>query len=120
MIYKPDDRERDPQKARGLTAHRRIDQLDDISRYRTAEPHPRALKVPADLSSLIFRHPYGNLNKLVDFLIRGIDDPFEKARVLHDWTALNITYDWQNYISGTIPSQSTEFLSDLEEVDFFF
>jgi transglutaminase-like putative cysteine protease len=82
--------------------------FSDLSKYRTSAPHPRALQVPDELSARVFKQPHGNMKKLVDALVHGIDDPFEKARILHDWTALNISYDWKNYLANTIPPQLVE------------
>lgn len=65
----------------------------DTSHFRTDSPHPRALSVPASLESAVFEAPYNNLEKLVEELTRDVAHALERARIIHDWIALNIAYD---------------------------
>ena len=46
------------------------------------------------------------LKPLVDAMLKGIRDPFERARILHDWTALNLSYDWPAFLGNHIPPQT--------------
>jgi hypothetical protein len=81
-----------------------------LEKYRTPTPHPRATSVPAALRAQLAQDPAKALKLLVAWLLRGIKDPFERVRVLHDWVALHLTYDWQAFITDEIPDQSIEAL----------
>jgi hypothetical protein len=43
--------------------------------------------------------------QLVDFLTAGETDPFQAIKNLHDWIALAVSYDYQAFVSNSIPSQ---------------
>jgi len=78
----------------------------DVQRYRTQAPEARAASVPADISTRAFAKPSSGLPGLVNWLLEGQVDPYLKAKILHDWEALNISYDVKAYYSGGIPDQS--------------
>ena len=65
-----------------------------IHNLRNGQPMSRALKVPKNYMSDEY--------SLVRYLTEGLDD-YEKAKVLHDWIALNIEYDVESYFSGNYP-----------------
>ncbi len=68
-----------------------------VDAYRGGPPRSRSASVRYDAVR--------GLPFLVERLTEGIDDPFEKARVIHDWIALNIAYDEPAYRSSKIPAQ---------------
>ncbi len=47
----------------------------------------------ARLTALVKKDPDKNLSRLVEALVKGKKDDFERVRALHDWVALNIAYD---------------------------
>jgi transglutaminase-like putative cysteine protease len=63
--------------------------------YRQGDPRERARSVTGRFS----------LDDLVARLVGGVDDPAEKTRIIHDWEALNISYDFSAFFSGQIPPQ---------------
>jgi hypothetical protein len=77
----------------------------DVSRYRTATPEARASNVPEDLNARAFAKPGKGLQPLVDWLLEGQSDPYLKAKMLHDWEALSISYDVKAYFANSIPDQ---------------
>lgn len=77
----------------------------DGGRYRTDTPDPRAASVPGALSARVFADPERTLPELVAFLAADSDDPFLTVRRIHDWIALNITYDLSVPPGGRPPAQ---------------
>lgn len=65
-----------------------------IHNLRNGQPMSRAVRVPKNYMSDEY--------SLVRYLTEGLDD-YEKAKVLHDWIALNIEYDAESYFSGNYP-----------------
>ena len=63
-------------------------------------PHPRAQNVPAALNANIKKSPEKFFNSLINNLVSGINSDDEKARIFHDWIALNIDYDVEGYFSN--------------------
>jgi len=62
--------------------------------YRTGIIDPLAEKAPEDYAALMFAKPDDAAVKaFVKALFAGIDDPFRKAKIIHDWITLNIAYD---------------------------
>jgi hypothetical protein len=49
------------------------------------------------LTPLVKKNPAENLRALVDALVAGKKDDFERVRAIHDWIARNIAYDWSAY-----------------------
>jgi len=47
------------------------------------------------------KQPETYLQKLVDYLIAGVDDPLVKLKIIHDWIADNIIYHYDAYLAGT-------------------
>jgi hypothetical protein len=68
--------------------------LSHIHNLRNGKPLSRAVNVPENYTS--------DEVSLVKYLTEGLDD-YEKAKVLHDWIALNIEYDVESYFSGNYP-----------------
>jgi len=66
----------------------------------SGQPLDRAKNVSSSLTS--------NMNDLVNHLIEGYENSFEKTKVLHDWIALNISYDYDMYQSGNYASMDAE------------
>ena len=48
-----------------------------------------------------------NLSGLVDQLISGEDDVFKQVKNIHDWVALNISYDAKQYFSADITKEQS-------------
>jgi len=71
----------------------------DTRQFRTKEPHPRALSVPDSVEEAVFEAPYNNLEALVQELTDSVEHPLERARIIHDWIALNIAYDGEALLS---------------------
>lgn len=65
----------------------------DLASYYTAEPDRRIRELPADVASGIFSAPEVFVKPLVDALTKGVTDELLKAKILHDWIAVNIQYD---------------------------
>lgn len=76
----------------------------DTSPYRTNTPDKQLSAISPVLSSRVFSAPE-NLPDLVKALISGVDDPVRQAKILHDWVALNISYDAVSFSKGEIPDQ---------------
>lgn len=74
--------------------------------YFTEDPHQRIKEIPSALRQAVKQDPNTSLQELVDFLVAGIEDPFLKVKVLHDWTIYAIRYDDAAYRSGRIPPQT--------------
>ena len=69
----------------------------ELAKYRTGKPDPRLAQVPAELEQAIFAKPTEHVDRLVDTLTRGADDPFHKTQILHDWIATHISYDVDSF-----------------------
>ncbi|MEQ8225754.1 MAG: transglutaminase domain-containing protein [Candidatus Eremiobacterota bacterium] len=70
-----------------------------IHNLRNGQPMSRAVRVPKNYMSDEY--------SLVRYLTEGLDD-YEKAKVLHDWIALNIEYDAESYFSGNYPPMDSK------------
>ncbi|MEA1987435.1 MAG: transglutaminase domain-containing protein [Candidatus Marinimicrobia bacterium] len=64
-------------------------------------PHKNTNNISKKLSRKIKKDPEKNIQQLVNHLINGVNDDFEKVKVLHDWVALNIEYDIQGYFGNS-------------------
>jgi len=80
----------------------------DISRYRTNTIDTRVRRVPSDVQEALARVPERYVGPLTESLLSGVDDPFLKTKILHDWIAENIDYDVYSYLSGNTASSSWE------------
>jgi transglutaminase-like putative cysteine protease len=78
----------------------------NVKPYITGRPHPRAGQVPKALLKAVKDNPEEQLENLVAFLTDGIEDPFVKVKIIHDWMIYNINYDYKAYDTGNIPRQS--------------
>jgi hypothetical protein len=58
------------------------------------------------LLKAVKQDPEEQLENLVAFLSDGIDDPYLKVKIIHDWMIYNINYDYKAYETGNIPRQS--------------
>lgn len=68
-----------------------------------APPDPRAANAPDRLRSAAAADPDAGLDALVGFLVEGADDPAVRAARIHDWIALNVSYDLDSYVQGLHP-----------------
>ena len=73
----------------------------DVGPYRTRSPLPRATSVPRDVDAQIDASGLSALPVLVEYLVAGENDPFLKLKAIHDWIALEISYDVQGFLRGT-------------------
>ncbi len=73
--------------------------------YRASAPRERATAAVARFAA---QGLPGSVGEVASFLTEGIDDPGERARILHDWEALTISYDFQAFFSNQIPDQSAQ------------
>jgi len=78
----------------------------DVTPYRTNTPDKQATSISTSLNNSVFSNPEANLQVLVTTLLKGIDDPVRQAKILHDWIALNISYNVIAFSNGEIPDQS--------------
>lgn len=78
----------------------------DVAPYRTNTPDKQATSISISLKNSVFSNPEANLQTLVNALLKGVDDPFRQVKILHDWIALNISYDEASSINGSSPDQS--------------
>lgn len=62
--------------------------------------------VPSDIQTKIFTQPSAYIEPLVDYLTEGIGDPLAKMKVLHDWLATYITYDYEQ-LTNSDPNYDT-------------
>ncbi len=69
-------------------------------------PVERACTVPSSIAQRVFSTPADALPALVEYLVAGTPGPFERVRTIHDWIALNISYDVPMYLSGRVAAQS--------------
>lgn len=77
----------------------------DVSVYRAQGVHPRVKNLSPAYNRAVFADPEKKLPYLVDDLLKDIDDPFDQAKILHDWVAVNIRYNAAAYFAKNIPSQ---------------
>ncbi|MBP9023159.1 MAG: hypothetical protein KBH06_08160 [Spirochaetes bacterium] len=62
--------------------------------YRTGVVDFAAENAPKDSAAAMFAKPEdAEVKTFVKALLAGIDDPFRKAKIIHDWITLNIAYD---------------------------
>jgi hypothetical protein len=69
----------------------------DWDHARLVDNSPSAIArdpVVARLTPLVKQDPEGNLPALVDALVAGRTDDFERVRAIHDWITKNIAYDF--------------------------
>ncbi len=77
-------------------------------KYRTGSPDPRILLMPDDLDRGLKEDPKNNIGKLAGYLGKAHNDPFLKVKAIHDWVAMNISYDHEGYRTGKYPEQIPE------------
>mgnify|MGYP000925147853 CR=1 FL=1 len=68
--------------------------------------HERVGRVPPSISGWIRRDPELYMGPLVKALMAGIYDPFERVKVIHDWIADNIRYNFEGYKTGNVGDNS--------------
>ena len=62
--------------------------------YRTGIIDSAAENAPKDSAAAMFAKPEdASVKTFVKALLAGIEDPFRKAKIIHDWITLNIAYD---------------------------
>src|SRR5262249_44260419 len=62
-----------------------------------AKPDPVAAKAARGFARRVAAHPEELVPKLVERLVRDTDDPALRARRIHDWVALTVSYDAEGY-----------------------
>ncbi|HOF34080.1 MAG TPA: transglutaminase domain-containing protein [Spirochaetota bacterium] len=80
-----------------LPVFRKIDRLAADERsavYRTGVIDSAAENAPKDSAAAMFAKPEdAAVKEFVKALLAGVEDPFRKAKIIHDWITLNIAYD---------------------------
>lgn len=71
-----------------------------IRRLRSAPLDPRVRSVHPMIMSFISTTPERYITPLVQSLLKNVYDPFEQVKLLHDWVADNIRYNFEGYLSG--------------------
>ncbi|HQE59587.1 MAG TPA: transglutaminase domain-containing protein, partial [Spirochaetota bacterium] len=75
----------------------KIDRLaadERSAEYRTGVIDSAAENVPEDSAAAMFaKLEDAAVKEFVKALLSGIEDPFRKAKIIHDWITLNIAYD---------------------------
>jgi ankyrin repeat protein len=64
----------------------------DVSLYKSRDLEPVVTNIPEELMEKVCENVI-YLNELVEHLLSGIDDPFLKVKVIHDWIVYKISYD---------------------------
>lgn len=77
-----------------------------IRRLRSAPLDPRVRSVHPMITSFISTSPERYIAPLVESLLKNVYDPFEKVKLLHDWIADNIRYDFEGYLSRNLGDNS--------------
>ncbi len=83
----------------------------DTTAYRNRPPENTALKVPGEILEQLKNNPAMGVYPLAEHLTSGYEDPFLQVKAIHDWVALNISYDAASFLAGSIPDQ--DFISVL-------
>jgi hypothetical protein len=89
-----------PAESAASPAEPAVDAGASILRVRASPMDPRVRSLPAALQKRVFVDPAGSIEPLVASLVSGTRDPFEKAKLVHDWIADNIAYDAEGFLSG--------------------
>ena len=90
----------------GIVVKNDYSKIIEVSPYRTNTPDKQASSISISLNNSVFHNPEANLRTLVEALLKGVDDPVRQVKILHDWIALNISYDAFSFSRGVIPEQS--------------
>ncbi len=90
----------------GIAVKNDYSTIIDVSPYRINTPDKQASSISISLNNSVFYNPEANLRTLIEVLLKGVDDPFRQVKILHDWIALNISYDAFSFSRGVIPEQS--------------
>ena len=79
-----------------------------LEKYRTMRIDPRVQSVSRDLTQNVSSNPSRYLPDLVKRLTAGEQDPFMKVKLIHDWIADNISYDYTMFANGLVVNQDVE------------
>jgi hypothetical protein len=84
--------------------------LDDkaLEKYRTMSIDSRVKSLPRDIVQNASMDPGRNLSTLVTRLVGAESDPFMKVKLIHDWIADNISYDYKMFAEGRAVDQTVE------------
>jgi hypothetical protein len=72
----------------------------DAASCRTGQLDRRVKEVPDRLQRGVFAEPQQFIGPLVQWLLQGAADDFQKVKLLHDWLAENIAYDVDAFLGG--------------------
>jgi hypothetical protein len=82
------------------------DPLASIKRLRGCPLDPRVREIHPMIRNFISSSPEKYLDPLIEALVRDVHDPFEKAKLIHDWIADNVRYNFEGYCSGNLGDNS--------------
>ena len=77
----------------------------DLGRYRTGIPDPRALQLKVAAKAPGGSSPEAAISGVAIALASRESDPFMKAKLVHDWICLNISYDTAMLAGGQVVGQ---------------
>jgi hypothetical protein len=72
------------------------------NKFRTGTIDNRVRNIPLSIQNFVFDHPEKMLEPLVGALLQNVYDPFERVKLIHDWIADNIRYNFEGFISGNL------------------
>ena len=92
----------------GISTESRSQKLSRMDSIHNGRPDERATNVSAEAKRRLLADPKRNLRPFVQSLVSGIDDPFRRVKIIHDWIALNIAYDVDAH-AGKSPGASNDY-----------
>ncbi|MGA2548358.1 MAG: transglutaminase domain-containing protein [Rectinemataceae bacterium] len=82
------------------------DPTKSIEKFKNSPLDMRVQNIPLSIKSWISISPEKYLEPLVKTLLAGVYDPFEKVKLIHDWIADNIRYNFEGFLSGKLGDNS--------------
>ena len=79
-----------------------------IARLRASALDPRSRDIHPMIKSFLSSAPSQYIDPLVSSLVKNVYDPFERIKLLHDWIADNIRYNFEGYLKGNLGDNSWE------------
>lgn len=75
-----------------------------VDALRFMDTRSRLASVPAVIDAGLKKDPVTYAPQLTHYLTQGLTNPLEKVRVIHDWIAANIYYDYYWYETYYVPN----------------
>jgi len=73
-----------------------------LRRLRAASLDRRVREIHPMIANFISTSPEKYVGPLVEALTKDVYDPFEKTKLIHDWIADNVRYNFEGYCSGNL------------------